>query len=58
MGTQVCVLFSDVRQARKYAEEAKHLPSVQCVELIRPVVRRFSPEGKVAVEVIDYNKPK
>jgi hypothetical protein len=58
MGSQVCVLFSDVKQARKYAEEATHLPSVQCVELVRPMVRRFPREGRVTVEVIDYNKPR
>lgn len=54
----MCVLFSDVKQARKYAEEATHLPSVQCVELVRPMVRRFPREGRVTVEVIDYNKPR
>jgi len=58
MGSQVCVLFADVKQARKYAQEWTGLPSVQCVELIRPVVRRFPGDGIVTVEEIDFNKPK
>lgn len=58
MGSQVCILFSDVKQARKFAEEATLWPTVKCVELVRPVVRRFPTRGKVAVELMDYNKPK
>ena len=57
MGTEVCVLFSDVDQARKFAKEATQLSGVLRVGLVRPVVRRYPPSRKVTVEVEDYNKP-
>jgi class 3 adenylate cyclase len=58
MGTEVCVLFADVREARKFAEEASQLRGVQHVGLVRPVVRRYPQDGKVTVEVEDFNKSK
>ena len=57
MGTEVQVLFSDVKLARKFAEEATQMKSVIRVGLVRPVVRR-NPSNGVVVEVEDYNKPR
>jgi hypothetical protein len=57
MGSEVHVLFSDVNEARKFAEEATTRKSVVRVGLVRPVVRRRPTDGKVVVEVDDYNKP-
>jgi hypothetical protein len=57
MGTEVRVLFSDVNEARKFAEAATNTKSVIRVGLVRPVVRR-NPGEKPTVEVDDYNKPR
>jgi hypothetical protein len=56
MGTEVHVLFSDVKEARQFAEEATKRRSVVRVGLVRPVVRRRPTNGIVSVEVDDYNK--
>jgi hypothetical protein len=58
MGTEVRILFSDVGEARRFAEQATKSKAVVWVGLIRPVVRRRPPDGTVTVEVDDYNKPK
>ena len=57
MGTEVQVLFSDVKEARRFAEQARNTKSVVRVGLVRPVVRRRPVDGIVTVEVEDYNKP-
>lgn len=56
MGTEVQVLFSDVKEARKFADRATQIKAVVRVGLVRPVVRRRPAEAKV--EIDDYNKPK
>ncbi len=58
MGTEVQVLFSDVAEARRFAEETTKAKAVVRVGLMRPVVRRRPANGLVTVEVEDYNKPK
>ena len=57
MGTAVQVLFSDVNEARRFAEAATKIKTVVRVGLVRPVVRRRPGDGVVTVEVDDYNKP-
>jgi hypothetical protein len=57
MGIEVQVLFSDVKDARRFAEEATKARAVVRVGLVRPVVRRRPPSGIIPVEVEDYNKP-
>lgn len=56
MGSEVHVLFSDVNEARKFAEEATKRKAVIRVGLVRPVVRRRPANGTIVVEVDDYNK--
>jgi hypothetical protein len=56
MGSEVHVLFSDVKEARKFAEEATKRKAVIRVGLVRPVVRRRPINGPDIVEVDDYNK--
>jgi len=57
VGTEAHVLFSDVKEARKFAGEAKDRRSVIRVGHVRPVVRRRSAGGVVVVEMDEYNKP-
>jgi hypothetical protein len=57
MGSEVHVLFSDVEEARRFADEATRKKAVVRVGMVRPVVRRRPPDGVVRVEVDDYNKP-
>lgn len=57
MGSEVHVLFSDVGEARRFAEEATQRKAVVRVGMVRPVVRRRPANGVLNVEVDDYNKP-
>ena len=57
MDTEVHVLFSGVKEARKFATAAKGRRSVIRVGLVRPVVRQRPAGGVVVVEVDDFNKP-
>jgi len=57
MGTEVHVLFSDVKEGTAVCRGSYKRRSVVRVGLVRPVVRRRPTNGIVSVEVDDYNKP-